>query len=232
MSLSNRKSVIQSQLIGLTTIAIVLFGSGQMAKCQQEAVTSDGKTVILNGDGTWVYREDSSRSEFNFSFRQTSWGMTRAAVKRGESFELAREDADFLIYSGTVFNEPCHIYYIFVDDKLVRAKYVFVQEHSNQNDFLSDFSKLKEQLASKYGAAIEDNHYWSNDLYKSDYQGWGMAVAVGHLSFFTHWDTPVTEIWLALSGENYNISLSVEYTSRALEALEKEKQKKKNESDF
>ncbi len=42
----------------------------------------------------------------------------------------------------------------------------------------------------------------------------GSAVSVGHVSFFTTWDTDETTIILALRGDNYEIDLKVVYTSK------------------
>ena len=44
--------------------------------------------------------------------------------------------------------------------------------------------------------------------------------------------TPETDIYLALSGDNYEISLAIEYSSKALESLAAEAEEKQKLKDF
>lgn len=71
----------------------------------------------------------------------------------------------------------CYVVYVFVRGKLVRTKYVIVEEHSNRNDYIRDYKSLKTQLSKKYGAPIEDETIWKNSLYKDDREEWGFAVS-------------------------------------------------------
>lgn len=76
-------------------------------------------------------------------------------------------------------------------------------------------------LIKKYGKTILDNDQkWFNDLYKDDYQQWGFAISLGHLSYNSSWRTPKTKIDLVLSGDNYEISLVIEYTSNQFKGME------------
>jgi hypothetical protein len=43
------------------------------------------------------------------------------------------------------------VIYIFAGDKLTRAKYSIIEEHSNKNDYISDYKAIKELLTKKYG---------------------------------------------------------------------------------
>lgn len=197
---------------------------------QQRAVTEDGKTVILYSDGTWKYDTSTPYEADSNAFRDTYWGMTKTQVKAVEKSELVKEDTDLLAYKGNVAELNCYILYIFVDGLLVRGKYVIIEEHSNRNDYISDYKKLKNLLQGKYKKPSKDEIYWKNDLYRDEYQSWGFAVSLGHLVYFTEWKTPTTDINLGLYGENYDITLAVEYISTKYKGLEEAAKKKKAKS--
>jgi len=65
------------------------------------------------------------------------------------------------------------------------------------------------------------------DLYKDDYSDWGTAISLGHLLYFSTWETENTEIASILTGENFDISCVIEYSSKSLEELEKKAKEKK-----
>ena len=65
---------------------------------------------------------------------------------------------------------------------------------------------------------------WDNDLYKDDREEWGFAVSLGHLTYVTLWLLNRTEVFLSLSGDNYDINLNLTYNSRTLkDGLEEKK---------
>lgn len=161
-------------------------------------------------------------------FRNVSWGQSTEEVIRAEGRAPEHQEAHgkkaLLVYQDKVGTYDCDVVYIFAFNELVRAKYVPTTEHSNNNAYLDDFDTWADMLSGKYGK-VEAKTYWSNDLYRSDRSEWGMALAVGHLSKYAKWDRPDTVIILALNGENFKVSLSVEYSSVKLEQLEKEAEK-------
>jgi len=158
--------------------------------------------------------------------------MTREQVKKTEQGNIVKEYSDVLIYRGNVGGFDCKIVYIFAKGKLVRAKYISTVTHSNPNDYIWDYKKWKEILTKKYGDPIEDREIWRNDLYKDDPQYWGLAISAGHLAYFATWETPATEITMLLHGENFEITLEIEYQSKQLKYLEEEEKEKKALSEF
>lgn len=144
-------------------------------------------------------------------FRNTHWGMSREEVKNSEDLELVREQEDVLMYQTNLSGFKAFIGYIFTNNKLTRAKYLITETHSNENDHISDYNDLNDLLEKKYGEPIEKDKHWKDDLYKDDYSDWGFAVSLGHLAYFTKWETESSYIVHALSGENYEISHQIEY---------------------
>jgi hypothetical protein len=208
-------SIIVAMLIGLLSV---------QAK-ETTAITENGTAVILNEDGTWKLKQAEAKKvdSSDFHFRKSRWGFSKEKVKQSETEEPVVEKDDVLGYKAQVAGLDVLIAYIFVNDKLVRSKYVVVEKHTNANDFISDYDKLKNGLTRKYGNPDKDEKFWKNDLYKDDYANWGMALKVGHLVYLSSWETKETDIGIVLSGENYDVDLQVEYSSIALESLEDQK---------
>ena len=194
------------------------------------AVTTNGKSVILHENGKWEF-DKILKKETEFDFRKTNWGMSKSQIKATETEKIVRDD-NILGYQAKVAGLEALIAYIFVNDKLVRAKYIFVEKHSNKNDYLTDYTAIQKILGKKYGEAVDDKTYWKNDLYKTEYQSWGMAIAAGHLSKYANWKTPDSEVWLSLNGDNYKISHSAEYSSIKLAGLENAKSEDEAAAQF
>ena len=91
-----------------------------------------------------------------------------------------------------------------------------MEKHTNKNLYINDYESLKEILTKKYGKPEIDKVIWKNDLFKSAKQDWGTAISIGHLEYFSSWETPTTYINLGLNGDNYKISLTLGYESREL----------------
>ncbi len=175
---------------------------------------------------------DDSQSSSAVDFRKTTWGMSKSQVKATEAGVPNSEDESVLMYSSRISGMNALVIYIFAENKLVRAKYLFTEEHSNRNDYITDYNSLKEALGKKYGKIKNEETVWRNDLYRDDFSQWGFAVSLGHLIYYSQWNTENTNISLVLSGENYDIKLAAEYTSKALEKLEEKVREKKQSSEL
>jgi len=216
-------------------VPAILFGIFVpiLVLADQIAITGNGKKVILKDDGTWKYVvEEEQKKEDLYDFRKTNWGMSKVQVKKMQKGKIVKEEENFLAYQGNVGGFDCFILYIFAEGNLVRAKYVFTETHSNKNDYISDYNSLKDILTKKYGKLYKDSHIWRNDLYKDDYQDWGLAISLGHLVYQAMWKTTNTEIFLALYGENYKITLEIQYKSEKLKELEEKVKEKKALDEF
>lgn len=198
----------------------------------KQAITVDGDTVILKDDGTWVIKSRKTSARSDYAFRKANWGMSKAQVKATESGEPEREDDSFLGYGGRIANMDALIAYIFAENKLVMAKYLFIEKHSNKNDFIMDYNNLKESIEKEHGKPKDEDKLWRSNLYKNDYSQWGFAVSVGHLVYFSKWETKETDIGLILSGENYRIRLVAQYSSKLLKQLMEKVTEKKRANEF
>jgi len=169
----------------------------------------------------------------NYDFRKTRGGMTQAQVKASESNTLASNNVPSKIfdkviaYEGGVAGYSTFYGYRFISNQLVEAGYVFLQKHSNKNDYIYDYKKIKKILTEKYGEPTEDDIIWKKSLYRDDPERYGMAVARGDLIYATEWLTPSTKIYLTLMGDNYNIDMKLQYQSLRLKSLVEKKSKQK-----
>lgn len=153
-------------------------------------------------------------------FRNARWGMTREEVKNTESLKIQFENEQILGYEDVVAGMKSGIAYIFTNNKLTRAKYIFAGHHTNNNDYILDYKKLKSLLEKKYGPPREDKTIWKkqDSYYKDDIDRWGMAVAMGELFFYSEWENEATGMFLGLLGDNLKIEFVLEYTSKKHEA--------------
>lgn len=201
----------------------VLLSCSLSIHAQIEATTTDGRKIQVFDDGTWkpapaASANQNTKDEFNF--RKTKWGFSPESVKKSEDSEPELEKNGNLLYSDSVSGLRCLVAYVFADNKLVRAKYKVVEEHTNKNDYIYDFNALKSALSEKYGAQKEGDTLWKNSLYKDKPEHYGIAIGIGHLVYYAKWQTPDTDIAILLNGDNYEVSLAIEYSSRKLSDLE------------
>ena len=178
-------------------------------------------------------RTQNSLDNFSlFGFRNNSWGDNKNSVKAKENLELLQEDSELIAYTGQITGMDMIIGYLFANDKLTTGKYLVIEDHSNKNDYISDFNSLKKLLDKKYGSPKKDETLWKNDLYRDDFSEWGFAVSLGHLIYYATYENEKSEITIMLSGENYDIQLLIEASSKDLKEYMKKTNEKKALDDF
>ena len=158
-------------------------------------------------------------------FRNTSWGMDRAQVVATEGTapnQTGERGGEVVLRydSARLAGIACRVVYIFAKDKLVRTKYVFQQEHSEKNDFLSDFAMVDAFLIGTMESPTGQRVLWRNEVYKTQPQHYGVAVSLGQLLYSTQWKGTRTIVTHALTGENGVITHEIEYVSVDLESWE------------
>jgi len=221
-----------SLILSLIIVTNLLFS-------QNKATTADGKIVLLNEDGTWSFEKNSNKQIESVEkiFRNSAWGDSKDKVKASEEAKFIAEDKydngiEFMGYNTNVGSLDALVGYYFVENKLYTSKYLFQEKHSNRNDFISDFNKINQILTDKYGEPNENEKIWRNDLYKNQPEDYGMAIAVGHLIYYSKWKLNKTTITLSLSGSNYKIKHIVEYLSDDLILLARKAKDKTDKSVF
>ena len=147
-------------------------------------------------------------------FRIAQWGDSKQDVmtKEGKA-NLSSSDAIYM-FNDVVAAMKCSVVYIFAEDKLVMAKYLFEETHSNKNDYIRDYNDIVSLMTDKYGKPDFNAPEWKNSLYKNSKQDYGFAVSIGHLAYSAGWFGKTTDITVALYGENNTVTLLVQYVSK------------------
>ena len=171
-------------------------------------------------------------AEENGDFRNAKWGMDRKEVKKAIDIKIYEENNKFVMYKTTVANLDSVMLFQFAKNNLVSAGYYFNETHTNKNLYLDDYRNIQDILTNKYGDPTKNEVYWSNDLYKGDEENYGTAIAVGHLTLESEWETEETLIRLRLYGDNFQIDHVVLYESKDLKYLKEAAEEKENEEDF
>ena len=168
-----------------------------------------------------------------FTFRKTKWGMSESVVKSSESLAVFQEADNLLVFKTKVLDDiDVNVEYIFIDNQLVRARYVITESYSNYNDYIEDYLGFKAILEKKYGRPVDDQTIWRDDIHKDNSSNWGFAVSLGQLVLNSTWITSTTEIVNMLSGYNYEITCVVEYKGINLKEREENAIEKKALEDF
>lgn len=168
-----------------------------------------------------------------FHFRKTYWGMSKEEVRKTEDEKPFKDEGGRLAYTTTVAGRKMLVVYHFTASGLLaRRSYAVIEEHTNRNDFIEDYLVLKANLVDKYGQPASDTTDWRNDLYKDDEAQHGFAVSLGHLVYEATWETKTTDIDLKLFGDNYQIHLFADYTSKLLGPTLRREQQEKEKDEF
>jgi hypothetical protein len=170
----------------------------------------------------------------DYDFRKASWGMDTTAVIKNEGHPVKRDKNDrfyILGYDKKVAGLKAYTEFKFLDNKLGKGSYLFKVSHTNKNDYIYDFEKLRKILVKKYGTSKEENpEIWQNTTYKGSKDKYGLAVGMGHLSYVANWENNTTKILLKLKGENLQYKLTLTYTGKAYtRAIEKINEEKSSE---
>jgi len=164
--------------------------------------------------------------------RNANWGWSKDSVKKSETLKLISETKDDLLYSGTLANKKFSITYRFTKNKLTQVYYIYSESHINKNNYISNYNDLKSILTKKYGDPIADQVSWKNDLYRDNEDNWGLACSAGHVVFKSIWENPETDIVLVCTGENFDITLGIVYTSKKFKDLMNNEKEQQNDNDF
>lgn len=171
-------------------------------------------------------------------FRRAVWGMTRAQVIATEPNRpprVSESDGEIVLQydaskMGSLRGRPV---YIFSNDKLVRAKFVVEEEHSEQNEFIRDFHTAESVLKERHGTPKEDRAIWEDDSTQQETKNYldqdratassilpsdrfvGLAVALGHLKLYTIREDGRTKVLHVLAGADHLITHQIEYRAVA-----------------
>lgn len=161
-----------------------------------------------------------------FDFRHCHWGDSKDEVKQSENGKTVLDESDsVLLIADTLNGLKCSVFYLFVDDKLVRSRYTIEEKYSNTYIYIVKYEDLYNLLSTKYGKGKKSQTMF--EPYKSNPVNLGNGIALGKVHFLSSWKTKNSDISLLLTGNNFDITLAIEYTSIELAPLEAAQKQKK-----
>ena len=165
----------------------------------------------------------------DFTFRKTRWAMTKEEVKQFETSTPIVDIKRMLIYEINIMGGPVNLAYFFHNDKLTSGIYDFVRPRLSHDSYIDDYKILASALNRKYGEPMVSKIDWLEEVFKNDRSKWGLAVAVGHLKFWSVWHGNKTKIKLSLTGKDYQSSLMIAYSNEPSYSNPKQETKEDDE---
>ena len=171
----------------------------------------------------------ASLKTYDTNFRNSIWKSSKEQVIKTEKAELQLKTEDALSYKVKLNNDKFHALYYFNNNLFYQGVYSFKGEFVNENNYYSKYNSLSKILEKKYGKPRSVNKYRSGDLFK-DLDDIGMAIKTGRYSETRIWETKQSLIELYITGENFDVSLTIRYRTKDSELIKVVKNKIEEES--
>lgn len=155
-----------------------------------------------------------------YDFRQFNWGdsMDRVMEVEGTPYmdgEVNGVDANYIAYETSAVGLDMMLAYYFCDDGLYQVLYLLTESHSVDSLYIDDYDTYKSAMIKKYGEPLIDDEDWESDSQKDYYADRkGDALSYGYLSYTTAWILDGTIILMKMSADNFDITMTVSYSSR------------------
>lgn len=207
------------------------YGKPSLKKDDINNISKDFKRIWYLDDITIeVFHFTTNKSQFlglsvdyiennKSDFRVAKWGESKEMIMTKEKKEDKSNSKSIYSFDDKIAGINCDVSYAFVNNKLTMGYYSFKIEHTNKNDYIDDYKNIISLLTDKYGSPFKDVPIWKNSLYKEDFDNYGFAVSIGHLSYNSIWFKAKTNIAVSLHGDNNEIKLDVIYISKQYENL-------------
>jgi len=184
--------------------------SGYVLESLVDKLFNVTKVITIEGNAT----QNTKVIRSKVYLEDTPWGMSSDHLKRVEGQPAHQGESQgykIMGYQKEILERDCLIGYYFSNDKLKGAKFSFLEQHTNKNQNIADFKRIKDLLIQKYGRPIEDKISWEDVTHKENISEWGNAIGMGHLKYISKWSRRGTEVLLHLFGIEDEISLEVTY---------------------
>lgn len=177
--------------------------------------------ILLSGALVGSLSVMVNAEESTITFRGYDWGTSKEEIMKNEitsdmvaDVDYLEEDDGLLINGQYVAGLDALVLYNFTDNGLDSGVYSITEKHTNKTDYYRDYEDLVKKYTDKYGTPVIDQAQWKDDLYKDDPDDWGMAVAVGDVTFVSKWEkADGSTTGIMLKGDNYEINLAIIYQS-------------------
>ena len=171
-----------------------------------------------------AYAESNTEPDFKTFY----WGDAQTIVEKSNGTPdytgvMNTQVANYIAYDVSLLGMDAILVYYFCDDGLFSVRYMFQEEHSNEDAYIDDYQTVKSALYKKYGTTLLEGENWSNDDKKEYYANEkGKAVLYGFLEYYAYYLNDRTEVDLTMNSDNYDISLAINYISNDIKPAEKD----------
>ena len=134
------------------------------------------------------------------------WELPKEAVRGYEPAALLGEEADTLVYTGTIVPDPqqdplgAYIDYHFTGNRLDRVRYTVMIKEGDPGRTLDDIMTLQLWLDGIFNQVSKPDFRFRDANVRDDPVRWGWAIYQGEGTLDIKWATPDTRAALALRG--------------------------------
>ncbi len=175
-----------------------LLSSDEPALC---AVTESGRRVLLYDDQRWEYDAPD--------IRELYWGMTKEQVKAAEPVRLIEDENTMLAFQVEAYSMVGMMFLEFDQGGLDMVGYLFVEHHSDYDQYIRDYESLTAELTREYGEPDNHTEIWRNDAADIPERGLGEAFIEGDVELRTEWYTDRGNTACGLTNEEHLFGLLV-----------------------
>lgn len=170
-----------------------------------------------------IFANENKIENDTFTFRGVEWGipMTEliSQVVKNEYENGLNEDGydvgidKLVIFDTTVGGYKCEADYFLLDGKFSDGAYFLKEDHSNIEQYYSDYNDLIDKYTKKYGKPKYNSSEWIGDsIYKDKPNKYGMAVGIGDLKLSAGWEAEDgSSIEFLMEGDNFHITTRIDY---------------------
>ncbi len=190
--------------------------SGYILDSLVQKLYADVKSITIS-TGTGKSMEHNNDRRY---FRERRWGTSQEKFvdAEGNPDRLDKiEGLDVLTYQTRIMGMDCEVEYVFADNKLVRERFGFSEQHADTNQHIADYQRLRNLLIQTHGEPKGDKVTWMDASQKRDSSAWGEALALGQVEFHAQWKIVGAEIDLALYRDHNNNKIFLESECRGLQ---------------
>jgi len=200
----------------IAILSVMSIGSPLSASAhEQESLHAQPLSIAFDEvDDATLQAEVSKQAHAFLQTIEAHWGDSQARLRAVLSGDIREDERGMLISLRNLSDHGVLEGYEFWRGSLVRGQYVLLQRPLNGlNEFIGYYQAIKLMVTEFYGAPVQDQILWNNDLYQPVPDYWGVAVMIGHLRYQAAWETEEGTLTLELTGEHHS-KLSLEYRSR------------------
>lgn len=166
--------------------------------------------MISNGNDVAKPMELDLSQNYDFPFE---WGSSLDKVLQAEGRPLNQEksgEIEVLQYRKEIMSKSCLVEYIFWRNELSSARFYLLDNYVDNNNYISDFLRIKNYLQQRFGQPIKDKVVWLDSTYQNKQEFWGKALGSGLLEFRSSWVIGETEVELLLTGSDNKVAFVAE----------------------